>query len=153
MVGNDDGGQSCDQLWVADAILGLRKLAVLTRVLNELAKLLIIRPSTQFYYRSTIVVWPVSFDGSRFFVLKSNAVYCSIIFANFIASKYFLCIKLMWKYFRDEWSQIPAKSTDTKRAARLCAPANSDSAAPHHRRHQSFLCISYYQCRQHQRLI
>jgi glucan phosphoethanolaminetransferase (alkaline phosphatase superfamily) len=96
-----------------------------------------------------IVVWPEKFDWNEaFFVLKSNTVYCGIIFANHIEStfkNYFMkSIKCLNIFTATEARFLPNAQTQN-RPPDFRLPSNADSASPHHRRHHSLVCISWYQ--------
>jgi hypothetical protein len=67
-------------------------------------------------------------DGNEpFFVLNSNTIYFSIIFANRFENtkcmKFLYKVNLTWKHLHGDWSQIPAKRTNTEPTAWLQTPA------------------------------
>jgi hypothetical protein len=101
-----------------------------------------------FHYESCV---PVEVDGNKPFlcwIVIQFIAALSLQIAEYKIYKFFYKKNKMWKHLHGDWSQIPAKRTNTKPTAWLQIPAR-----PHHRRHHSLICISCYQSRHRQNLI
>jgi hypothetical protein len=92
-------------------------------------------------------------ENWREWTLNSNTIYYSIIFEIRIENTKFINlfrVNQMWKHLYGDWSQIPAKRTNTEPTALLQTPA---IRRPHRRRHHSVFCISCYHSGSRQNLI